>query len=97
MNPYILLGLLAAGVGAAWYFGQEKEASASGGPVWKWSATNITEQGPGPTWQVWIEEPGAADQYVMGGTLEFQTYDAAKQAAIAFIQSRGGTPVEFTA
>ncbi len=102
MNPYALLGMLAAGVGIAWAVTRSGEAqAASSRPMWQWAATNVTQElggglvVTGEIWEVWIEEPGKA-AYTLGGAAatEFATYAQAKAAAIAYITSRGATPLE---
>ena len=97
LNPLVLIGALAAGLGIAWFTTREAQASTgtSSKPVWQWAATNTTPDGEADIYEVWIEEPGKT-AYTMGGgaATEFATYEQAKAAAVAYIVSRGATPLE---
>ena len=99
VNPLVLLGALAAGLGIAWFTTREAQASttSSSKPMWQWAATNLTEDGEADIYEVWIEEPGKP-AYPLGGPAgtDFLTYAQAKVAAIAYITSRGATPLEKT-
>jgi hypothetical protein len=96
VNPFMLLGMLAAGIGIAWAVTREGDAQASTSkPTWRWAATNNTVDGEAGIFEVWIEEPGKP-AYPLGGPAgtDFQSYAQAKVAAIAYITARGATPIE---
>lgn len=96
VNPFILLGMLAAGVGVAWAVSRKGEAqAATSKPTWRWAATNNTPDGEADIYEVWIEEPNKP-AYPLGGPAgtDFATYAQAKTAAIAYITARGATPLE---
>ena len=96
VNPLVLIGALAAGLGIAWFTTREAQASTTTSkPTWRWAATNATLEGEADIFEVWIEEPGKP-AYPLGGPAgtDFNTYAQAKVAAIAYITSRGATPLE---